>query len=653
MLIKNEESAWQKASASLDATAKIYGFRVDSVHSETFKFLGGLNRNKKEFNLNNDNNDDAQDGDNGTKKKEKMRRGVNTLETNIYKLNLSKYDIDLEVDPLFSVMTSKFNESSARGLLLNTIPLNENLNYILESKKEENEFSNSNFINLDEKDNKKDEIKTNDSETLSNELSEASGSQKAKDNLLLINYLTKKGYKNREIIPISCSQDFEHAKEGIKKVIKSFIEKNNIDDFIKLQICPDLTIFRESRKINEGDSNMSFINTFKEEINQADKKFRNNDYDDNNSIIDEEEQDNLVIAEGEEGLEEIQEGTSQNSNNEIVHEENNENITNFENEFQNQNNMINFNPKTNESFNVFRYEDLIERTGHFGSGNTQNFPQFSNFAKNFGNLDKNNFLNKGYIFGLNNKKEGKVKRKKEEKNFIFSEKYEVDINDLFSDAKSKILNKAYDYCKEYEKRRKTKCFIHFDKLSQFKLFTITGKTILAKDIDNDLDIYQQEKNLEEDSQEIEMNVPVENENQNDIIGFERNNDYDTFYQNEKKAEKNFGRLYRKFDIRSLKKKLWTSFEDIKEAQKIEFKSVITNMSKNMNEDELFSISTPTCFVCLLHLCNEKNLFIEQKDMEMLFIEKDPDGNKTNKSSEKKKRNNNDNYENSKDVVIDD
>ena len=37
-------------------------------------------------------------------------------------------------------MTSKFNESSARGLLLNTIPLDENLNYILESKKEENEF---------------------------------------------------------------------------------------------------------------------------------------------------------------------------------------------------------------------------------------------------------------------------------------------------------------------------------------------------------------------------------------------------------------------------------------------------------------------------------------------------------------------------------
>ena len=165
MLIKNEESAWQKASASLDATAKIYGFRVDSVHSETFKFLGGLNRNKKELNLNHGNDGDAQEGDNETKKKEKVKRGVNTLETNINKLNLSKYDIDLEVDPLFSVMTSKFNESSARGLLLNTIPLDENLNYILESKKEENEFSYKNLTKLNEKDNKKDEIKTNDSET--------------------------------------------------------------------------------------------------------------------------------------------------------------------------------------------------------------------------------------------------------------------------------------------------------------------------------------------------------------------------------------------------------------------------------------------------------------------------------------------------------
>ena len=130
MLGRNEESAWQRASASLDATAKIYGYRVDSVHTETFKFLGGLNRNKKELNAKEESDELGQDND-VSKKKEKVKRGVNTLETNIRKLNLDKYDIDSEVDPLFSVMTSKFNESTARGLLLNTIPLDENINYIL------------------------------------------------------------------------------------------------------------------------------------------------------------------------------------------------------------------------------------------------------------------------------------------------------------------------------------------------------------------------------------------------------------------------------------------------------------------------------------------------------------------------------------------
>jgi condensin complex subunit 2 len=53
-LYKNEESAWHKASASLDASAKIYGYRVDCVHSDTFKFLGGLNRTDNR-DLDNDN----------------------------------------------------------------------------------------------------------------------------------------------------------------------------------------------------------------------------------------------------------------------------------------------------------------------------------------------------------------------------------------------------------------------------------------------------------------------------------------------------------------------------------------------------------------------------------------------------------------------
>ena len=649
MLGRNEESAWQRASASLDATAKIYGYRVDSVHTETFKFLGGLNRNKKEMNIKEENEDESQfDGDN-TKKKEKIRRGVNTLETNIRKLNLDKYDIDTEVDPLFSVMTSKFNESSAKGLLLNTIPLDDKINYILESKKpdENPECDINNKIQdnkiVEEKNIKKEEnISSLDTESLKDNISQSdSEASKLKDALILNNNLQKKEKKqdNNDMIkniPVTCSKSFESVEDSIKDVLKTFIKSNNIDDFIHLQICPELSIFRQSRNLNIEGANISFINAFKDEINYADKK-RTQINEENPSIIDEEEPENFIEMEENEGLGDIPDDNFNNQENidNMSNPYNNNELEENNNEINYANNNNNFNLKLNENnFSLFKYEDLIERAGQFGTGNTDNLPHFTDFAKNFGKLDKNSFFNKGSILGI--KKEGGARKKKEEKNFIFDEEEEIDVNELFNENRSKLINKGEKY--DFSQKRKVKCYYHFDKLSQFKLFTITAKTITSKDIDNDLDINQQEKNLEELGDRV-GEMPGDGdwgdaENQNDIVGFEKNNEYDNFYQNEKKAEKNFGRLYRKFDIRALKKKIWTSYDDIKEEQ-IDFKNVVMNMSKGMNDDELFSISTPTCFVCMLHLCNEKNLFIEQKNMNTFFIDRDSDGIKSEEISKGK------------------
>ena len=649
MLGRNEESAWQRASASLDATAKIYGYRVDSVHTETFKFLGGLNRNKKEMNIKEENEDESQfDGDN-TKKKEKIRRGVNTLETNIRKLNLDKYDIDTEVDPLFSVMTSKFNESTAKGLLLNTIPLDDKINYILESKKpdENPECDINNKIQdnkiVEEKNIKKEEnISSLDTESLKDNISQSdSEASKLKDALILNNNLQKKEKKqdNNDMIkniPVTCSKSFESVEDSIKDVLKTFIKSNNIDDFIHLQICPELSIFRQSRNLNIEGANISFINAFKDEINYADKK-RKQINEENPSIIDEEEPENFIEMEENEGLGDIPDDNFNNQENidNMSNPYNNNELEENNNEINYANNNNNFNLKLNENnFSLFKYEDLIERAGQFGTGNTDNLPHFTDFAKNFGKLDKNSFFNKGSILGI--KKEGGARKKKEEKNFIFDKEEEIDVNELFNENRSKLINKGEKY--DFSQKRKVKCYYHFDKLSQFKLFTITAKTITSKDIDNDLDINQQEKNLEELGDRV-GEMPGDGdwgdaENQNDIVGFEKNNEYDNFYQNEKKAEKNFGRLYRKFDIRALKKKIWTSYDDIKEEQ-IDFKNVVMNMSKRMNDDELFSISTPTCFVCMLHLCNEKNLFIEQKNMNTFFIDRDSDGIKSEEISKGK------------------
>ena len=41
---QNKEVGWLRVGAGIDAIAKIYGYRVDQVHQETYKVLGGLHR---------------------------------------------------------------------------------------------------------------------------------------------------------------------------------------------------------------------------------------------------------------------------------------------------------------------------------------------------------------------------------------------------------------------------------------------------------------------------------------------------------------------------------------------------------------------------------------------------------------------------------
>lgn len=54
----------QVASCTLDASVKIYSCRVDSVHSDTYKVLGGLNRTDYVPENDEENGDDEQNGEN-------------------------------------------------------------------------------------------------------------------------------------------------------------------------------------------------------------------------------------------------------------------------------------------------------------------------------------------------------------------------------------------------------------------------------------------------------------------------------------------------------------------------------------------------------------------------------------------------------------
>lgn len=629
MLNKNEESAWQKASASLDVSAKVYGYRVDSVHSETFKFLGGLNRNKKEEEVKEGDQEEEKDNEE-VKKETKIRRGQNTLETNINKLNLTKYDLETEVDPLFSIMTSKFNESSASGLLLNTIPLDEKLNYILESKEKTDDDQSK---NKNKNNNKKEEKKANESEEIKDIdlLSEDSsndhlGHKKIPEQLIN----DEDSELNKKKNNITCAENMDLIPEDIKNIINNFSAENQIDDFTQLKICPDLGIFRKTRQLNSAENNDIFLKYFKDEINHA-ERLRPSEFNEPEGIIEEPEDIDNQFDEGH--MENAPDGSSQNENGIDPND-----IKDIEEPSQENVNLNNF---TNVSLSLFKYDDLIEHSEKFGGGNIdvlKNLPQYNNFAKAFEKIENKGFFNK--VLGI--KKQG-VKKKKEEILFEFNEKKEVDINTLLTTPKSKTAPKSYDFTNDFENKKKLKCFYHFDKLSTFRLYTMNNRTIFSREIEGDINAEDQEQKILDKIEEEDGLGPGDAGDNNDFNGFNgeanmgndlsgRNN---TFYNNEKEIEKNFGRLYRRFDIRTLKNKIWNNYENFFPNDNIDFKQVVSNMSKDMDEEELYSISTPTCFVCMLHLCNENNLYINQKDINTFYIEKDSNGEKSALSSKTK------------------
>ncbi|OMJ76217.1 hypothetical protein SteCoe_24474 [Stentor coeruleus] len=116
----DSESIWQRYSTGIDSCAKVYGFCVDYLHSETYKILGGLNRTGKTEKLENQDEEETKH----EKTKKKVHGGANTLENNIESITTNKFEKFEGFDPYFKVISSKFDASTASGLLLNNLSLN-------------------------------------------------------------------------------------------------------------------------------------------------------------------------------------------------------------------------------------------------------------------------------------------------------------------------------------------------------------------------------------------------------------------------------------------------------------------------------------------------------------------------------------------------
>lgn len=111
--VDGENTNFQKASCTLDASVKIYGYRVDDTLYSSFRVLENLNRNETTT-------------DEVTKKVveegKSQKLNVNdTIEKNKSNLNTKDFGTIFTVDPLFKDMSKLFDAGGTSGMLLNNL----------------------------------------------------------------------------------------------------------------------------------------------------------------------------------------------------------------------------------------------------------------------------------------------------------------------------------------------------------------------------------------------------------------------------------------------------------------------------------------------------------------------------------------------------
>lgn len=87
---------------------------------------------------------------------------------------------------------------------------------------------------------------------------------------------------------------------------------------------------------------------------------------------------------------------------------------------------------------------------------------------------------------------------------------------------------------------------------------------------------------------------------------------------------NYAKVDKRVDVKALKQNVWSelcdndeSIEEMKEEKS--FQGVLDKLPEKLSANVAHEISVPYCFVCLLHLANEKNLVLTQESMDDIII----------------------------------
>ncbi|XP_005400717.1 PREDICTED: condensin complex subunit 2 isoform X1 [Chinchilla lanigera] len=119
-----EPTNFKVAAGTLDASTKIYAVRVDVVHADAYRVLGGLGKDAPSLEEAEDPGADGSAAEPGTTKKApkpKKKHSYKTIEQNINNLNVSEADRKCEVDPMFQKTAASFDECSTAGVFLSTL----------------------------------------------------------------------------------------------------------------------------------------------------------------------------------------------------------------------------------------------------------------------------------------------------------------------------------------------------------------------------------------------------------------------------------------------------------------------------------------------------------------------------------------------------
>ncbi|NXE15536.1 CND2 protein, partial [Lophotis ruficrista] len=114
-----ELTDFKMAASVLDASAKIYAVRVDVVHADTYKVLGGLGKPSAPAETVDSPEEEDSLAPKAVKRVQtKKKHSFKTIEKNLNNINVSEANRRREVDPMFQKTAASFDECSTAGVFL-------------------------------------------------------------------------------------------------------------------------------------------------------------------------------------------------------------------------------------------------------------------------------------------------------------------------------------------------------------------------------------------------------------------------------------------------------------------------------------------------------------------------------------------------------